>query len=121
VAARAFVAKVAGVDACSFSHQPDSIRFTNFLAVDCFVATVPDTENDASLSRAVDLHPEITSMPAASHVICGDWFLNGRYFAIKRFHVQVIVCGIHQMHRSRIASFFHIEVNAFCRRTDKDQ
>src|SRR5262249_11862893 len=73
VAARPFVAEILGYDALAFGHKLDAVGLGDVAAIDGLVATVPHAENNPPLGFGVDLHPEITAIPAASHIVGPKW------------------------------------------------
>src|SRR5262245_46576902 len=98
VAPCAFVSKVAGVNTLPFRHQGHTVFRRNLCAVRGLVAAVPDAKNDPSLGRAVYLHPEITSMPSASHVERPNGLFYRCHLAIESIDLFILLDRIEQMH-----------------------
>jgi hypothetical protein len=92
----------------------------DLVAIDRFVAAIPDRENDAPLGGAVDLHSEVPPVPAAGHVEGGHRFLDRGHLAVKGGYG--IGRGlVAEVDGRGIAAFLEVEVGAFESGTVEDE
>ncbi len=106
----ALVAKAAGEYAVSLFHQAHTIDLGHTIGIGRFSPAIPDAEDDPAFFRAVDLHAEVTSVPAAGHVVGVDGILNGREFSVEGFHLGFLGYRVKQVDRCGIASGLQIEM-----------
>ena len=112
VAAGSLIAEVARVNTVALALKLDPLFGGDLVPIDGFVAAVPDRENDAPFRGAVDLHAEISPVPAAGHVEGGHRFFNRGDFAIKGGD-GVGRSLVTEVNRSRVAPLLEIEVGPF--------
>ena len=90
VAARAFIPEITGKDAVSLAHEFDAIFIGNLASRLRFIAAVPYTEDNPPLSGAINLHAEVTALPAARHVVRPQWILDRGHFTVKGSDVTLL-------------------------------
>src|ERR1035437_714852 len=113
VTSGAFVAEITRHDTCAFGHKRDPVLVSDLTAVHRLATTVPDAEDDAALSGAVDLHAEIATVPTAGHVVGPERIFQGSDLTIERRHVGPLRHRIGEMHRGGVAPWLKIELSLF--------
>lgn len=117
----AFIAKASAVHAFPLADEGDPVFLAHFVAVNGFATTIPDTEDDAALGGAVDLHPKVSPMPAAGHVVGPKWFFDAGHFTVEGGHFLIALDGIGKMNRGGVAPGLEIKVSVRERRAVEDQ
>ena len=106
----AFVAEIAGVHTFALGDERRAVRGIYPVAIYGFLAAIPNAEDDAAFRGAVDLHAEVTAVPAAGFKIGPQGRLHAGDFAVESVNVRDAGRGIGEMHGSGVAAFLEIEM-----------
>src|SRR5262245_51485250 len=110
VPARAFIAEIPRHHPFTLGYESHTVPNGHLVPVHGFVAAVPDAENDAPFSGAVDLHAEIAPVPAAGHVVGPERVFQAGHLAIERVDPDVLGHGVKQMDGGCIPPGLEIEM-----------
>ena len=119
VSSGALIAKATGEHAVSLVHQAHAIDFSDAVGVGWFFSSIPDAEDDPPFFRAVDLHAEVTPVPATGHVVGVDGVLHGREFGVEGFDFGFPGNRIEEVDGCGVATGLHIEMVAIFRKPRK--
>ena len=116
VSSGALIAKATGEHAVSLVLPGARDRPATRLGSIWFFSSIPDAEDDPPFFRAVDLHAEVTPVPATGHVVGVDGVLHGREFGVEGFDFGFPGNRIEEVDGCGVATGLHIEMVAIFRK-----